>query len=876
MRYGQEFPISVDDWDGSLSLRRLQSAKGRAKSLVGIEKERASKISDAVVGPFDRLVSTMPGNASPEAISLISEMPGLNVDFRKVSVNWIRLGQLYWDKTVREKLKGVEQALGYLNIYLFQYLLYWFKDNPDTTLNFPEWPNQFLTSVFVTRISVSTEPAPCTLMEMLAHLAEKRKWKETYHYALLLQLEKFFGFLERHRDELPGCEGFSQPLWREEYPALSRSHGTNKMPVPRRLFSLFLDYFEALKTYQDRVTDLVLNGEMSNSQLERSFNNKVEALDVAELANVVGLSPVLFFREKTIRLQSIPNCMAIRPTRIKSTKFVDCQRMFLPQPHAVNQIIVALHTGLRHQHVQWLDATKFDSLVTPEEIEFTQLHVNTDKVKIHAWEPRVRMRVIEVLRSQRAWRELIDMPGFTKLRFYEDNKKTKWPKILPLFSASANGRPHSDTRYQKVWKSVLLEIQKMLPDIDEAGKHKMFKLLPPNIKCDDIELVEKRYKYGKNCHDVCLVEPATMITPHSARINVVSQYITILPADLIGKYITGQTAATVSIYVKLDEEALQLERTHQAMALRTRVSTTASLEFINSAESSSARFIAADHVNSHFSKSFRSNLAETLVSYGCISITMSSSGATGLDVLRETGGVNAAENKTEICPYGNMCPNEIVIKYKGFGRCGLCECAVRSIDHLTAVSAKVKQFGEMEMELTKKIETALVATPCPYSNDELDRLDLERVRLAEEETGWRVAENTLNIQLARIKNGQDSRRWTVQKPEMIIQDLSRVVVPSNLTSFTLERLRECVAYPTLESPQMRARFDLIRRQLLARSGNVGRALTSEVPTNVAGELAGLIRTIVQANKLSSDEVLELINTDNHLVAYSNQAPELLG
>ena len=106
-----------------------------------------------------------------------------------------------------------------------------------------------------------------------------------------------------------------------------------------------------------------------------------------------------------------------------------------------------------------------------------------------------------------------------------------------------------------------------------------------------------------------------------------------------------------------------------------------------------------------FSRSLRKNLDETLVSYGCISITVNDDATSGLDVLRETRAANAAENKTEVCPYGNHCPPEIVKQWRGLRRCGLCQYAVRSVDHLQAVAAKVKEFEENLDALTSRIES---------------------------------------------------------------------------------------------------------------------------------------------------------------------------
>lgn len=177
--------------------------------------------------------------------------------------------------------------------------------------------------------------------------------------------------------------------------------------------------------------------------------------------------------------------------------------------------------------------------------------------------------------------------------------------------------------------------------------------------------------------------------------------------------------------------------------------------------------------------------------------------------------------------------------------------------------------------LTAKVESALTASPPPYTDAELDRLDEERSRIAEELTGWRLCEEVLDAARHRVARGQDTRRWLVPKPEVILQDLQRVEAPSNLTAYVLARLSECIAYPTCESPQIRARFDVLRRELLARSGQVRKAFDLTPAVDPTAECAGLLRTVVEANKLSYQDVVNLLESDGHLDRLPSPATRLL-
>ena len=869
-RFSEDFGITVDHWEACLRfpsaiVGRIQSRKDTA---AGGETLRAAHSSDDDI--LTDIYNAQPAAASLESLRGRPRLPGKYTDLFELSRTWLDLETLYMRASKREGYGTVKGALGYLNIYLFLYLPFWFQKNPTTALHFPDAPAKLQATVFVSRLLPVKGEVPQTLIEFMDSIHVRRKWNNNSYYSTLKQLEVFFKFLEAHSEDLAGCEGFRQPIPDYAYPQTSARRGTDKNPIPRRIFGVFLDYVEALREHSNAVLHSVLSGTLDPLSLERDIARTGHVIDTFATAAMVGFIPLIFARDKTIPLRYIPNTLSLGYFPI-----ITGQTKKIPQPHALNQILVSLYTGLRHNHIQWLDAETFDSAVTEEHKDFALLHVNTDKAKRTAWQPHVNFRVIALLRSQREWRSMIQMPGFNNRHYYNDNRQTKWASILPLFSADRSGLPHPDARYASAWQDILCALQGLLPELGERSVQSLCSLEPPGVKFNDLLARSKRDEYGQSCERFCELRIKTMITPHSARVTVVSQFSTLLPAEMIGTYITGQTAGVVYHYVKLDDEQLAQEQTHQAMNQRERAYRN-EFETLVGKRAQGGAAIHADRVNSNLSRSLRVDLPETLVSYGCISITMNEEATNGLDVLRETRAANAAENKTEICPYGNHCPPEIIKQWRGTRRCGLCQYAVRSIDHLPAVAAKCREFRELLADLTDKVEDAAASKPPRYSDIELDRLDEERGRLAEELAGWQLSEEILNATRLRIAKGQDDRRWVVQKPEIILQDLQRVASPSNMTAYVLARLGECIAYPTTESAPIRARFDLLRRELLARNGDVRKAFDASMPANPAAECAGLLRSLVQANDLSYAEVVELLEGEEHLAKLPAAQLRLLG
>lgn len=855
-KYKKEFAVSVNAWEVEVASLSVSLSHERAQNQVADEEDDF----------LNAVLSSRPSMASPASLRKRVTSIALTPEMKCALENWLDLEDLYIRKIRRENYREIKSTLGYLNLYIFFYLSRWFKSNPDNKLVFPSTPNRLIASVFVSRLLVTSENLPLTFVEVMNKIAEKRNWRGNPYYGKLKQMELFFSFIEKNSDELPGCDGFKQPLSNDDYPATSASTGTDKQPMPRRLFGPFIDYIEAIRCHLGVIQSKILDGVLDAVAFEAEISSKGRVIDTFETSGDVGFIPVIFVLDssrkkyKAIPLRFIPNCLSFDWFELKNKR-----QLMLPQPHGLNNVLVSLYTGLRNNHIQWLDAKTFDCRVTEEDRQFAKLHTNTDKTKRSAWEPHVNFRVIEILRSQKEWRELVDWPGFKELIYYNNNEKTKWPKILPLFSASADGRPHADARYERTWRALLGSFQAILPDIGEASNFRLCSLEPPYVEFLDVDAEAKKEKYGAECNEtgVCLLDVKSKITPHSARVSVVSQLITFLPAEMIGTYITGQTPATVHHYVKLDPEFLEIEQVHQSMVLRERAYRN-ELEAFATAPRVPDRFIRADDVNSHLAKSLRSSLDETLTSYGCISIVLNEGSTNGLDVLRETRAAYAVENKTEICPYANHCPPEVVKMWRGPHRCGLCQYAVRSVDHLPAVAAKVNQFDEILFALTEKIVAAMNSDDPKYSDAELDRLEEERLRIGEELAGWKVSEEVLDATRCRIAAGEESRRWVVQAPEIILQDLQRVAVPSNATAYLLQRLQECIVYPTLESPQMRAKFDLLRRSLLARTGRLDEAFNFAAPVSPAEECAGLLRSMVEANTLTYDDLVNLLERDQHL------------
>lgn len=859
-KYGDASPVNAAGWRAA-----LVNAKP-TRMLVRLERALAEGHENLM----EQAAAISPATMSPDVLAEVEGLPGLDFDFKGKSETWIGIERTFLRKVRLENKKQRVASLGYLNIYLFGYLPYWYAENPDFRFEFPSTPAKLTSAVFVSELGLlEGQVRPMSFVEFLNSVARLRGWSPSSHYGVLKQVEQLFEFIERCSDSLAGSKGFRQPIQKHDYPLQTKSTGTNKRPIPRRIFKLYLSYLEALAAFSAVLLERVIAGELGDDDLA-GFDKSRTTIDCFERQDVFGFIPVVFHQGKAFPLWRIPNVFYAEGVR----KLKGGRAAKVPHPHALHQIIVSLYTGLRHNHIQWLDSMAFDQHVDNEHgsREFAELLVNTDKVKLRAWKAFVNFRVIEILRQQRAWRELIDEPGFNEKVFYNNNPESKWGSYYQLFAYSAEGRPHTDALYASCWNRLLGGLQGLLGTVGEIGV-RLIRFLPTGVAYSDPEMDEKLYEYGSTQSRLCEVSIKSDITPHSARVSVVSHAIGILPADLIGRHWTGQTEATVYHYVVPDEEEIYAEQQRQNLALRRMGYEQGYEAMLRATPGRKSPYIKADNVNSNLSKSLKTNFEETITAYGCISMSFGEESKTGLDVLRDTRAVGAVENKTEICPYGNQCPSDVLTQLKGWKRCGPCHFAVRSVDHLPAITAKIRQVLEGLSEIELRIAAA--DNRDDFTSDELDSLEQNRDVLAEDLAAWQMAAEVLEVMRQRLAAGESTKSWHVQKPEIIEKHLSRALFPTDTTEYVLARLQESEAFPMLESPQIRARFDLLRRQLLVNTGNIRAALTLESSANPGAECLGLLRSIVAAHRLTLDDLKAMLESGSYLDSIPSRPLTLL-
>jgi hypothetical protein len=339
----------------------------------------------------------------------------------------------------------------------------------------------------------------------------------------------------------------------------------------------------------------------------------------------------------------------------------------------------------------------------------------------------------------------------------------------------------------------------------------------------------------------------TDLTPHSTRVTVISEHSTHLPLDYIGKNITGQTRATVAYYTKGDEVTNRELKDQQL----TRLGKIAK----GNTYATNKNIVKIDVLsdNSNVVKAFRTNKKSALNDYGAVSPIFGAESKSGIDIFMndDLGKLRLAFGRFNICPYAFSCPRDI--QRKGLAmRCELCPYSIQTIDHLPSIAAENRRLVE-ELD---DIEVRILDDD--ISIEELDRKEKKRARLVESIGAHELSEQILNMIRKKMKN--PSQVFIANRPDIIKEGIERgdFTNKSDEIGYFLERIEECIAYPSSMSPELSRHVMTLRMRLLANTGNIREALqtTPSIDKNLA-EVYGIIQSLKKEHGLTNVDIAAL-------------------
>jgi hypothetical protein len=608
-------------------------------------------------------------------------------------------------------------------------------------------------------------------------------------------------------------------------PKTKKRYKTNKVPFKANAFPHLIKWLYTIEKFGDQLTKE--DGKHLVSLKLTHYNDHYQIQ-----TDTLQDPPYYQHQGETFRINRIPQILLVGSKSAARGL----------NPSALRMVILALDTGLRFQSCQWIDRQSWGmhrSKLMPDD-EYFKLHINTDKSKDEPWDTIVPIRTCEMLERQQ---KFLERRGVEPRKFrYEDRKNSRFEDVIPLF-VDAYGKVISDGSYDHFWTEVLYAFTAF------AGSNGLG--LDPMIELGKSPHVKAELDQGGNNKQgflCCRLHIKRIQTPHSCRSTYVSRRsgatdLTVI-ADLIGHLNEATTAhydypdmQELLAALKSAEEDLQ-----QPELARTK---TATIKHGPAA-------IKARSANSALQKSFRADRNETIHRFRMISLSsaLSEADATGIQILRQSPAATIVFRDTHICPVGEECPVDVIQAAGGSMRCGVCKLSCKSIDHLPAITAKIRA---LKARIAYSSNLFLSIKASGDRKEELNSIAAQNELDSYELAGWQEAEIVLRDMLDGDVGGIHT-----DEPEIIREHLQRVVRASGHSQFLAERLLDSDAYPALITDDLRIKAG----RLLSR---IRRTDVEELdPDAEIKALSGALKSRMKALGIKPSEAGMLLDNPSQL------------
>ena len=272
-----------------------------------------------------------------------------------------------------ESEKEVRSALHVFADYLLVYLPWWWDRHPETRLQFPAVPKQFLRYYYVdrTRFHHEEERTLDELPKTFNELLHLRKITPASRNVTRVILQKFFNFVLTYFEDSEAFvnKGMQNPIRTDfDNEVSGRPSKTNKVPFAEDVFPFLVHYGQALEAFGEFLQQLAYERDVFRAQP----NGPHERYETAQW----GYVPIFWYRGRVFRVDWLPRIFLISKRTFKANpegftgiyvhgrkinmgKVRDVKLNF-PHLTVVRMLNAMAESGLRGQSTQWLDRRTFD------------------------------------------------------------------------------------------------------------------------------------------------------------------------------------------------------------------------------------------------------------------------------------------------------------------------------------------------------------------------------------------------------------------------------------------------------------------------------------------------------------------------------------
>lgn len=860
----------------SLTYQKNRQEEKQKDTIKDIYNLFSTATEHELIKSLTSLVMTQMGNKGRVFENIYADV--IPEQYHEAVKYWLDIHNLYLGKKSYENPTQFNVTMGLFFSYLFIYLPYWYAKNQHLD-NLPDYPstlNKLNCEIFVNRWIDQADELPLDFIRFIELYAEIKGWSNNTHHGNISPMIVFLRWCDNKKRRLPDADHFENLLENDDLPSYIAYKHSRKTPLSRRVFKMFTRFCLSLYDFQTQVEEKVSSGEL-NPALFGGVGSYVNFVDQTPVNK--STRPSRHFRSRAI--QPIDFCLEDYGLERPVVSFEDeggkqypinsFYRFFycnkyrvgddekeLVYPGDIRVALLAMNTGIRAMHLRWLDLDTFDLRINPKMLDdyLHPLTVNTDKVKTQPWVATVSSLTVSLCLEQKAWRKQISNEPFNKHVFYNGNKKSKFGAFRPLFSCY----PNSGMTTSNVDDCFLSLLQSFEVFLREHGfdEEPMYKVKPVGHKYYDEanpELV--KVEQTKEGLDYTKITYAKRTTVHACRNSVVKEKTRYLPESIVGKYITGQHPRLVTYYNLRDPEDHYADQNRQWVS-----EPSAPNVNVPMSDEALSREMPSNAFGSTMHQGITADPNQAIEAYGLISIHLitdeNGNPKDGISMLQAKEKCKLACNPAHYCPFDNNCPKEVIEDLGEVKACAICPYAISGINHLPAISAAKDACYEEFVDAKEKLKMLR----------EDKSTDLEMIAELEEivdrkslyTNGWKYRETELLARLDNIKRGFATGVYTVGKPEFIANMLEATFFSEtdNQGDYILKRLRDCKAFPLLETKQIAAKFEMSKRKLMAIK-DPATALNFDLSLNPMKELYSLIQSYKELHGISNEQVTQMLN-----------------
>lgn len=792
-----------------------------------------------------KLVEYSPSNISVSSDSL----------WKTTQLAWTDLSDIE-----RNTAKARTNHLQYLNAYLFGYLPWFYKRNPNCFFEYPDTPSKFLRSVFV-----KTDP----VLDRLYLKEAKVRGKDVIYPMSLLsfiegmtsgslskdkssanQLRDTCAALRRYFEETIDRYGDLEGIDLKQNP-IPQLRAVGYKPLGKTKKATFnVGYWIVFRMWLKELakaavfTSSVKIAESVSSERKKALFEAMESLSKLKgfehINNITHSKDFTCYnipssidiggKELPIGDIKLPSWMTPRSRKMVVGKY--SKRVDIGNYHSLLSLCVSAYAGQRSSNSAYLCADTFDADYAPTQTSdpsstHVPLRVRTDKVKPQGLESCIQEDVMLLLLHAKEMRSNFTEDSFAEPMHYQSNEHSAKGSFRPLLQGTAK-----HTGIHPNMDGYIFMFEEWL------GKHGInfdskITLTPSNLTVEQFERLKEHNLTELTkvmlCQYVDIPEPVaysplipkTSITPHSLRVQLATVInITTGDTDAVKAY-TGQSKGTIGFYTKATPE--------DTIALTTIKDKVQSSSSVVTAEES---LVTEEMLRQVFDDSTGIDSE--------IGLPFFAGSGDALKVLNESGGRGIAINYTHICPYDNKCPEEVIIEH-GRMNCHECSHACITSHNKVAIGAAARKA----LEEAKEYTVMLMSSTNGAERSQLEMKCNEQIRIA---SHWLTKHSFIR---------QNPDKYVISGVDALSN--YKYVSDEELSCDLMAQLNEVKGIPSLQSSHLRRVATM-----------VGTKLRTKLQMQKIPELS----TNSQAT-LNFDPVMFVVQNLNMLAQFKGTDPETL-